>query len=115
WSGKRGREKKVEVPANGPSHGAETRDEIGENLRRERLVAVAFRQLWRIVHFDHESVRTGSERGEGHLRNKFTQSDRVGWIDNYRQMCFGFQDGNGTEIERVACRRLEGANTTLAE
>ena len=39
----------------------------------------------------------------------------MGRIDNYRQMCFGFQERNGAEIERVACRRLEGANTTLAE
>src|SRR5207302_10921342 len=56
-----------------------------------------------------------SVRGEGYLRNEFTQADRVRWIDNYRQMCFRLQERNGAEIERVACRCLERADTALAQ
>ena len=65
--------------------------------------------------FDHECVRAGSEGGEGHLWNKFAQSDRVCWVDNYWQMGFGFQERNCAKVERVAGRRLKRTNPALAE
>ena len=70
-------------------HGAETRNELGENLRRQRLIAVALGHFGRIVHFDHERVCAGSNRGQTHLRNKFAKTESVRWIDYDRQMRLG--------------------------
>jgi hypothetical protein len=42
------------------------------------------------MHLDHERVRTGGEGSQGHLWHKLAQTDRVRWIDNDRQMSFGF-------------------------
>jgi hypothetical protein len=69
---------------------AEPRNEFVKNCRQQCLVTVAFSEIRGIMHLDHERVRTGGEGSEGHLRNKLAQTDRVRWIDNDRQMCFGF-------------------------
>src|SRR5581483_1604118 len=94
---------------------AETRNQLGENFRRERLVSVALGQLRRIVHFDHERVRAGRHGGETHLRNKLTQTESVRWIDNDREMRFRLQDWNSAEIEGVPGGGLERANSALAQ
>ena len=70
-------------------NGAEARNELGENLRRQRMIAVTLGHFGRIVHFDHECVRAGSNCGQAHLRDKFAKTESVCWIDYDRQMRFG--------------------------
>src|SRR5439155_17805014 len=107
--------KRLQRAPDGCGDGAKPGDELSENFRRQRLVTVALGQFGRIVHFDHERVRTGSDCGETHLRDKFAQTERMCRIDNDWQMRFGFQDWNSAKIERVAGGRLERANPALAE
>src|SRR4029453_4431904 len=48
--------KRLQCAADGCGNGAKTRDELRENLRRKRLIAVALGHLGRIVHFNHERI-----------------------------------------------------------
>ena len=80
----------LQVAADGCRDRAEPRYEFVKNCRQQRLITVALSQIRGIVHLDHERIRTGGEGSEGHLWNKLAQTDRVRWIDNDRQMCFGF-------------------------
>src|SRR5215211_7400095 len=81
--------KRLQASTDGCGNRAETRNEPGENLRRQRLIAVALRHFGGIVHFDHERVCAGSNCGQTHLRNKFAKTESVRWIDYDRQMRFG--------------------------
>jgi len=50
--------------ANRCGDATQTWDELGEIFGCERLVTIALGLLRRIVHFDHQRVRSGGDRGE---------------------------------------------------
>ena len=78
-------------PADGFRDGPQARNKVCENFGDDGLFAVALGELRRIVHFDHDRVGPGGDRGERHLRNKLAQTDPVGRIDHDGQMGFRLQ------------------------
>ena len=67
---------------------AKAGDELSEDFRRKRLVAIALGLLRRIMHFDHQRVRTGSDSSERHLRHELAETQGVRWVDDHWQMRF---------------------------
>ena len=86
-----------------------------ERRRRERLVAVGQRALRIGMHLDDQTVGAGGDRGEGQRRDERRVAAGVARIDDDRQMRLALEHRNRRDVERVARRRLVGANAALAQ
>ena len=65
--------------------------------------------------FHDQTISAGSNCGEGEWRNQIRQSAGVTRIDYHRQMRFALENGNGSDVQRIPSRCLEGAHTALAQ
>ena len=84
-------------------------------IRREGLGPVA-QGVWRVVvHFDHQPVRTGRRRRQGHGLHQPGLARGVAGVYDHRQMGQLVQHGHGGKIQRVAGVGFKGANAPLAE
>ena len=83
----------LQIAADGVGHGAEARHQLMQDIGSERLLAIAFRHIGRIMHLHHDGVSAGGDGGERHLRNKRAQSDAVSRIDHHWQCVFAFKIG----------------------
>jgi hypothetical protein len=62
--------------------GSNPPNEIGKHFWPQRLFAIAPGTLGIVVHFNHQRVGPGRDRGERHLRHEIAQANTVGRIDH---------------------------------
>src|SRR5687768_17234842 len=104
-------------------HFAAERFRDGGDFRGDRFEHAQVDRLARVrqcfggtrVSFDHETVGTGSDRGQRHRLNQFRTAGSVRRIDDYRERAVFLQIRYRVQIESVASRRLKGADSAFAE
>ena len=97
------------------SHGPQPRNEIGKNVRDNRLFAIAFGELGRVVHFNHERVGSGGDSRQCHLRHEVPQTNSVRRIYHDGEVRLRFQKGDGVEIKSVPRGVFESTNAAFAQ
>jgi hypothetical protein len=91
------------------AHRARERGEV------ERLVAVGERGGRLGVHLDEQAVGARGHRRERERRDERRAAAGVARVDQHRQVRLGAEHRHRGHVERVARRRLEGADAALAE
>ena len=89
--------------------------QLGELVRVERLRAVRPGFGGVFVHLDQQAVGAARRRGQRHRDDEVADARAVRRIDQHRQVRLLLHIGDGVEVERVARRRLEGADAALAQ
>ena len=84
-------------------------------IEGKRLLSIAhcFCRVW--MDFHQQAVRADRLRGAAKRTDPAPYPNAMAWIDEDRQVRSLAQDRNRRKIERVARRRLERANTSLAQ
>ena len=67
------------------------------------------------MHLDDQPVGAGGDRGECQRRHERRVAAGMARIDDHREMRLALEHRNRRDVERVARRRLVGANPALAQ
>ncbi len=67
------------------------------------------------VNLDDQAVRADRSRGQGHRSDQGAMSGAVRGVDDDGQVGQLAQDGHRGKVERVARRRLEGADASFTQ
>ena len=66
-------------------------------------------------HSSKHRSRSSKQRRERHRRNQVAMARAVARVGNNREVRQALHKWDGTQVERVACGRLEGANAPLTQ
>jgi len=90
-------------------------DELGEFLRKDGLHAVGEGFFGFVVNFDEEAIGTNGDGGAGERKNLVAFASAVRGIDEDGKVAAFFDRGDDREIERVAGKVGEGADSPFTE